>query len=288
MFNKKNILTGIALGLVFLFVYLFTLPDGKLHIVFCNVGQGDAAYIRAPSNQDILIDGGPDNRVLNCLGRHMRFYDKTLDVVMLTHPQKDHMEGLLYVLERFKVKNFVMPEIGNNTEGYQKLVTLLKEKQIKTVNLTAGDSFSFGQTEMKILWPERKWLAENNSVLGLATSRDLNNFSYYLHLKYGQFDTLFTGDGDMRIQPEIFTRVTFPQVEVLKYPHHGSKYGATKELLEKVAPALAVISSGKNPWGHPNQETLDLLDDEKIIYKRTDSGLDVEVVSDGQKWWRAR
>lgn len=287
MFNKKNILTGIALGLVFLFVYLFTLPDGKLHIVFCNVGQGDAAYIRAPSNQDILIDGGPDSRVLNCLGRHMRFYDKTLDVVMLTHPQKDHLEGLLEVLARFKVKNFVIPEIGNNTEGYKKLVKLLKEKQIKTVNLTTGDSFSFGQTEMKILWPERKWLAENNSVLGLATSRDLNNFSYYLHLKYGQFDALFTGDGDMRMQPEILTRATLPQVEVLKYPHHGSKYGATEEFLEKVAPALAVISSGKNPWGHPNQETLDLLNEEKIIYKRTDNGSDVEVVSDGQKWWLA-
>src|SRR3972149_6329793 len=108
MFNKKYFLFGFLIGFILLTSYFFSLPDGKLHIIFCDVGQGDAAYIRTPNNQDMLIDGGPDDKVLSCLGRHMPFYDRTIDVVVLTHPQKDHLQGLISVVERYTVKYFVM------------------------------------------------------------------------------------------------------------------------------------------------------------------------------------
>lgn len=284
-------MSGAAVGLVLIFSFLFSIPDGKLHLFFCDVGQGDAAYIRAPNNQDILIDGGPDDSVLSCLGRHMPFYDRTIDIVMLTHPQKDHLQGLLSVIQRYKVKNFIIGIEGNDTKGYKSLVDLLQKEKISIKNLYSGDKFSLGQTEFSILWPEKKWVAKhlslplgNPRVLGLSTDTDLNFFSYYLHLKYGSFTSLFTGDGDSRIQGEILKEVTLPRVNILKYPHHGSKYGASDDFLKLVNPDLTVISVGKNPWGHPNSETLDLLGKLSIPFKRTDQSGEVEIVSDGKGW----
>ncbi len=301
--SLKNLISGAIIGLILIAASLFSLPDGKLHIFFCDVGQGDAAYIRAPNNQDILIDGGPNESVLSCLGRHMPFYDRTIDVVMLTHPQKDHLQGLLSVIQRYNVRNFIIGIEGNDTEGYKKLVTLIEEKNIPVKNLYTGDQFALGKVEFAVLWPEKKWVAENLSpsspylsdlshlgdladphILGISTSRDLNDFSFYLHLTFGSFTSLFTGDGDIRIQSEVMKEVILPKVNILKYPHHGSKYGAGENFLKQVYPDLTVISVGKNPWGHPNKETLDLLGKLSIPFKRTDQNGDVEIISDGKGW----
>lgn len=295
--SLKNLVVGAGVGIILLFSFFFSLSDGKLHIFFCDVGQGDAAYIRAPNNQDMLIDGGPDTSVLNCLGRHMPFYDRTIDVVMLTHPQKDHLQGLVSVLQRYEVKNAVLGVESNQTDGYQRLVQEIKNKNIPVKNLFTGDKFSLGSVAFEVLWPEKKWVAQhllpplsdlshlsNSRVLGFSTDTDLNFFSYFLHLKYGSFSSLFTGDGDIRIQGEIMKEVVLPGVNILKYPHHGSKYGASEDFLKLVNPDLTVISVGKNPWGHPTHETLDLLAKLAIPFKRTDQSGDVEIISDGKGW----
>jgi len=294
VFSKKSFLIGMLFGIIVLFSFAFSLPD---HIIFCNVGQGDAAYIRTPNNQDMLIDGGPDNKVLDCLGQHMPFYDRTIDVVVLTHPQKDHLQGLISVVERYNINYFVIGVVSNKTEGYQRLVEALKNKNIPVKNLYTGDKFSLGEVEFDVLWPEKKWVAEhlspslsdlsylsNSNVLGLSTDTELNDFSYYLDLKYGTFSALFTGDGDIHIQPEIMQAVALPQVTVLKYPHHGSKTAMLPEFLDKIRPALAVISVGRNSYGHPTREAFDLLKSIGTEIKRTDQSGDVEVVSDGKNW----
>ena len=298
MFSKKNFLFGALIGLILLIVYFISLPDGKLHIVFCDVGQGDAAYIRTPSNKDMLIDGGPNDKVLDCLGRHMPFYDRTIDVVMLTHPQKDHLQGLISVMFRYDVKNFIIGAVGNETDGFKRLVEAVKEKNIPVKNLYQGDSFSMEEVKFDILWPQREWLAKKlksdqaiqlsnargQAVLGLSTSEDLNSFSYYLHLTYRDFDALFTGDGDSKIQSEILKTALLPVVEILKFPHHGSKTGILPEFLDKISPHEAVISVGKNSYGHPTQEAISLLSDRAIKIKRTDLDGDVEIISDGNNW----
>lgn len=294
--TKKYFVSGILIGIVLLFAYLFSLPDGKLHIVFCDVGQGDAAYIRSPNNQDMLIDGGPNNRVLDCLGRHMPFYDRRIDVVLLSHPQKDHLQGLIEVVGRFEIGTFIIGVEGNDSDGFRQLVEVLKEKQIPLKNLFTGDSFRLGNLSFDILWPERKWVAEKvrssqlavrsdeGTVLGMSTDADLNSFSYFFHLTYGDFNALFTGDGDSKIQPVIMQTVQLPDIEVLKYPHHGSKTGILPAFLDKIAPELAVISVGKNSYGHPSNEALQLLKDRNITIERTDVDGDVEIISDGKEW----
>jgi len=297
VFSKKSFITGMLLGIVLLFTYLFTLPDGKLHIVFCDVGQGDAAYIRTPSSHDILIDGGPNDKVLTCLGNHMPFYDRTIDIIVLTHPQKDHLQGLISVIQRYNVKYFVIGPEGNETEGYKLLLENIKKENIPVKNLYQGDEFSLGNVKFSVLWPERNYVASQLSpqlidssylsqgnILGLATATDPNNFSYYLHLQYGTFDTLFTGDGDIKIQPEIIRTANLPDVEVLKFPHHGSKTGISSEFLELIKPEFSVISVGKNSYGHPTNEAIKQLNDRAIEIKRTDLEGDIEVVSNGNTW----
>lgn len=296
MFSKKYFLLGAIFGLILLIVYISTQSDGRLHLIFCNVGQGDAAYLKMPDGHDLLIDGGPNDKVLSCLGKYMPVFDREIDLVMLTHPQKDHMQGLISVLERYKVKYFVIGVEGNNSEGYRKLVNLLQEKKITYKNLYQGDYFNIGKVRFDILWPERQWIAEKfknqeseimnygKAVLGLSTDEDLNDFSYFMHVSYGNFDVLFTGDGDQRIQPEIMNTIELPDVEVLKFPHHGSKTGTLAEFLDKIKAETAVISVGKNPWGHPTKEALKLLNERNIQILRTDLLGNIEVISDGVNW----
>src|SRR3989344_9140986 len=159
MLSKKYFLIGAFFGLILLIVYIISQPDGKLHVVFCDVGQGDSAYLKMPNGADVLIDGGPDDKVLSCLGRHMPFYDRTIDVVILSHPQKDHLQGLISVIDRYNVGYFIIGVEGNDTEGYKKLIQTIKKKNIKIKNLYTGDSLSLGKVNFSVLWPERKWVA---------------------------------------------------------------------------------------------------------------------------------
>lgn len=297
MISKKYFIIGGIFGLILLFVYISSQPDGKLHIIFCDVGQGDGAYIKMPNGSDMLLDGGPNEKVLSCLGKNMPFYDRKIDVIVLSHPQKDHLQGLISVLERYNVKYIVIGVVGNDSEGYKKLVSLINKKKINYKNLFQGDFFQLGQVKMSILWPERKWTeariqqpafaplsGAGKAVLGLATDTELNDFSYYIHLQYGQFDTLFTGDGDSGIQPQIMVSTQLPDVELLKFPHHGSKTAILSEFLDKIKPETTVISSGKNPWGHPTKEALKILSDRDIKILRTDQSGDIEIESDGINW----
>lgn len=292
MISKKHFTIGILIGIILIISVVLSLPDGRLHLIFCSVGEGDAAYVRTASSQDILIDGGPDTRVLSCLGRHMPFYDRTIDMVILSHPNKDHYQGLISVLERYSVKYFVIGAAGEDSKEYRQLTQVLQNKKIPVRSLYTGDKFSVGNLKFLVLWPEKKWVVSqfsiplsDLSVLGLSSTSNLNDFSYYLHLSFGSFDALFTGDGDNKIQPEIMSTVSLPDVEVLKFPHHGSKYGLADGFLEKVKPELAVISVGKNSYGHPSSEAIKQLSDKAIKLLRTDQKGDIEIVSDGKSWW---
>lgn len=288
-----------VIGAVLLAASFLSLPDGKFHLVFCDVGQGDAVYMRTPDGSDILFDGGPNDKVLSCLGKHMPFYDRNLELVLLTHPQKDHFQGLISVVERYSVDYFVIGVEGNETAGYKELVKNLKEKNVILKNLYRGDQFSLDKVNFRVFWPDRGWVAEHinpnesgmaesngGAVLGLATTANLNDFSYYVQAQYGSFRALFTGDGDSQIQPEIIKTNNLQKIDVLKFPHHGSKTGVLPEFLEAIRPSLAVISVGKNnSYGHPAAETLKLLRSLKgLRVLRTDLDGEIEIVSDGKRW----
>ncbi|MBI5619829.1 hypothetical protein HY950_02610 [Candidatus Gottesmanbacteria bacterium] len=320
MFKLRTgyLISGIATGLVLLFSFVWTLPDGKLRVVFCDVGQGDAAYIRFPDGRDMLVDGGPNDRVLGCLGKHMPFWDRAIDIVAMTHPQKDHMQGLISVFDRYAVDYFVRSDVANDTEGYKELVEVVKRKKISQKFVTTGERITVGPVTLAMIWPSEEQIAKGKSsirshlatlqgetlqspqsVLGSSVVGELNDYSLVFTLHYGTFDVLFTGDADNHVNYQFVGKQALDGVEVLKVPHHGSKTGMTAAFLDwifgpprsraglvPVVPEsqLAVISVGKNSYGHPAEETLKALRDRAIKILRTDEKGDIEVVSDGKGW----
>jgi len=275
------LVVGITTGLILLLGFFWSLPDGKLHIVFCDVGQGDAAYIRFPDGRDMLVDGGPDDKVLGCLGRHMPFWDRHINIVALTHPQKDHMQGLITVLGRYSTDYFVRSDIANSTDGYATLMDVVGRRGIKQKFVTAGEAIAVGSTTLSVLWPSGDQIA---NVLG-ATTSNLNDGSVVFLLRYGSFDALFPGDADIRVESGWKNmQLADDTLEVLKFPHHGSKTGMTENFLQTLRPKLSVISVGRNNYGHPSEAALATLAKLGIQVKRTDKEGDIEMMSDGRSW----
>jgi competence protein ComEC len=280
---NRELVLALLTGLVWL--AFFTFPEAKLRLVFCDVGQGDAILVSQGFNQ-VLIDGGPGDSVLSCLGRNLPFYDRQLEAVILTHPDNDHAAGLNAVLDQYEVECFVSGPEGSQSGSWQALLRRVREKEkegLRVINLYQGESLKLGLIRLESLWPDREWvlarvsgeeLAAGNqkgSVLGAKTEhKNLNDFSLVLTLRYQNKSVLLMGDADSRVQDEIMDRNTLSQIDILKFPHHGSKTGIREEFLEKIRPQVAVISVGKNSFGHPAPEVLSLLEKYGIEIRRTD------------------
>lgn len=272
----------------------------NLSIAYCDVGQGDAAVVSYQGNQ-MVVDGGPGSKVMDCLDKYMPIGDKTIEVVVVTNPDKDHFAGILSVLESYTVNYFVSIPIGKDTDIHRELIKDLEKEQadegLVVENLYSGEKLRWGEVVIEAVWPDRQWVAGqlsadqgalDKNVLGLSTThRNVNDFSEVLHLRYGEFDALFNGDAGEKVQDEELATGWVPrQVEVMTSPHHGSRTGVLDEWLEVVSPQLVVISCGKNNrYGHPAPEILRRYEEKGIKYLRTDQVGDVVVESDGEKWW---
>lgn len=254
-----------------------TFNDKKLHVVFCDVGQGDAIFVRTPQGSDILIDGGPDNSILNCLGEHMPFWDRTIEIMILTHPHADHLTGLIDVAKRYRVLSFGTEKIINPTSAYKELIKNLKNAQQKF--LYQNDKFIIKDgTIFKTLWPTEGWIERNR-----GENADVNGSSVIEFLTYENFKVLFTGDAQAGVLERIGTLIG--GLDLLKVPHHGSKTGLTAGILDILNPKLAAISVGKNnKYGHPAPFTLEILRNKDIKALRTDQTGDIEIISDGKTW----
>ncbi len=292
----RYILVSLSASIVLVFAAAFSLPDNRLHLVFCDIGQGDAILIYRGQTQ-ILIDGGPDRSVLSCLSRHMPFWDRKIELIVLTNPDLDHYEGFIDVLRRYDVGLFTSPGIIKDDQGFKALLDVIKRNHVSNRVTTAGESLKVGGINLYALWPTRDYLSERQDYfsgdlntfnpkedISGKSSESVNKWSLVFKLSYGEFKALLTGDivppaTDLSIE-DLDT-----SVEVLKVPHHGSKNGLTQGMLDKAKPKLAVISVGKkNRYGHPNKETLDILQKNKIKTLRTDLDGEVEVITDGKSW----
>ncbi len=289
--NKRIlVLTFTIFLLLGIFVNDYTrFNDGKLHLVFCNVGQGDAIFIKTPNGDDILIDGGPDESVLSCLSNHMPFWDRTIEVMVLTHLHADHLTGLISVLKRYEVIHYFTENVKNNTLIYRRLQDILAEKKITAKFTFSGDRIDFSdKTKLLTVWPDENWfinqkLQANQDLKKDDISLDVNGFSVIQVLSYGNFKALLTGDAGVAIEEKIAKQVG--EIDVLKVPHHGSKTGISDYFLSEINPSLAVISvAAKNRYGHPSKTILDLLQKHNIKTLRTDVNGEVELVSDGKSF----
>lgn len=264
--NKK--VWGIILCLFFLNILswsaLFYFHNSFLEVIFFDVNQGDAIFIETPNKHQILIDGGPSReRIMEKLGEKMPFWDKTIDLIVLTHTDKDHINGLLQVLKEYEVKNIIWTGIGDNKEWEN----LIEKEEANVYELRKGSKILLNDITFEVLYP---FLGDNFP--------DLNDSSLVLKMDYGQSSFLFTGDITSKKEQEIDV-----DIDVLKIAHHGSSYSTSLEFLEKTTPQLAIIQVGNNSYGHPSVEVLTRLSNFGIKTLRTDINGDIKIVSDSKK-----
>lgn len=270
------ILLFVALSGIF-FYQVIKFNDGKLHVVFCNVGQGDGTYIRTAKGLDVVVDGGPSSSILSCLSNHMPFWDRDIEVMILSHPHEDHYLGLIDVVKRYSVLSFYSEKGESSTASYKELQKVLADKGIKVQTLSKGKSFIFkDKTSIKVLWPPNYPLSyfKNENL-------DKNGLSLVELLSFGKTNLLLTGDSNL----EVVDRLSLDNIDILEIPHHGSKNNINNEVLKELRPKLVVISVGKdNRYGHPNPEVVKMLKDLGIKTLRTDLNGEIELVSDGSSW----
>jgi competence protein ComEC len=270
-------------------------PDKNLHVVFCDVGQGDAILVVKGSFQ-MVVDGGPNGSgVLSCLGRHLPFWDRKIEVVVNTHPQKDHLGGLDELLERYEVKRLVINGVFGTGEDARRLRNLVIKRNVGVVLPKEGDVLRIGSLQFDILWPEKRvgselaWtdLVESDFVgeMVLGRNTDVNEVSVVGLLRYGKFAVLLTGDIGENQERILLSSGKVVDIDVLKVAHHGSKYSSSQEFVERVKPEIAVVQVGKNRFGHPTNEVLERLRGAGAKVLRTDLDGEVEVVSDGERYW---
>lgn len=274
--RTKIILISFVLVIGLIWTAIFKLPDNRLHLVFCDVGQGDAILIYQGSSQ-ILIDGGPNQKVLTCLADHLPFWDREIEIVVATHPDADHLTGLIDVIERYVVKQFVLNSVGKGSAVYREFEAAVSEEEAGVYFPQRGDKISLKSMKLAVLWPKSQ-----EKVLGVTTmEKEANETSVVLQFSYGNFDVLLPGD----ISTEIESLLDLEDVEVLKVAHHGSKYSTSEDFLKETKPELAVISVGKNSFGHPTEEVLKRLEQLGVEVLRTDVDQEIEVVSNGKTWY---
>ena len=253
------------------------LPDGKLHVYFLDVGQGDAILIQAPDGRQILVDGGPSPiALLNELGAVLPFWDRSLDLVVLTHPDGDHITGLIPLLDRYRVARVLDTHLSDAAPLAAAWRDGLARHRIPRAIAERGMRIPLGQAQLTVLHPGPRPLR--------GTAADDNNNAIVLRLEYGQTSLLLTGDAEVEAEAEMLKAGLPLKADLIKVGHYGSKGSTSAAFLAVVAPRVAVIPVGaENTFGHPHPDVLKRLAAARIEILRTDQHGRIEIISDGRQ-----
>jgi len=271
MKQSSFILLSLLILNVLVFPFVIFLSFGAyLEVSFFDIGQGDSIFIEIPGDYQVLIDGGPSySKVLDSLSSEMPFNDKEIDLVVLSHPESDHMTGLLSVLENYKVDNILWTGIEKDGEKFEAWKRMIKEEGANIYYANLGDKIIMGDVIMEVISPF--------NLLAGERVKNVNDTAVVLKLQYNDSSFLFTGDISSKIEEEL----NDVDIDVLKVAHHGSKYSTSNDFLEKTSPLISVIQVGKNSYGHPTEEVLTRLDNFGIKVLRNDLNGNIKIVSDG-------
>ncbi len=280
--SKKWLIPIFLVMAILVWSVVLTMPDDKLHVSFLDVGQGDAILIQTPNGQNILIDGGPDPQKINLeISRKLPFWDRTIELMVCTQPQADHVTGLVEVLQRYEVGRVLESGISYNSSIFREWCNLLEDKEIEHNIARAGQEIDLGNgIKIEVLNPPEG--------LFEGTSHDVDNNGVVLRLSWGKVNFLFTADIREEAEFELIGQRANLKSTVLKVAHHGSKTSTSPQFLAAVGPEVAVISAGAdNPFGHPSPEVVERLVDKlggDNVY-RTDEDGTIEFVTDGERLW---
>lgn len=253
-------------------------PDRNfLKVNFLDIGQGDAAFIETPQGHQILLDGGPDKKILEKLNNQMPFWDRTIDLIILSHPDSDHLGGLNYVLDRYKVEHILWTGAQRETKTFKRWLDRIereiKKEKTEIIFSRRGQKIIAGQAKFFILYPfqdfKDRLFKETANESSIVTKLSFLNKSF-----------LFTGDIDKKVEESL--REIDLKSDVLKIAHHGSKYSSSFNFLKESGVQLAIISCGRNNiYNYPHYVVLKNLQDLSIEVLRTDQEGDIKLISDG-------
>ncbi len=265
----KNFFILIILSFILFFpkIYPFNLPD--FQIIFFDVGEGDAIFIRTPENKKILIDGGANKKILYLLSKKLSFLETNLDLVILTHPHADHLNGLIEVINSYRVKKILLTGVEYESPNYKYFLELIKLKGIKTIFAKKGQKIPFKEGEIEVLYPFE--------VLVGKKFKDINQSSIVLKVKYKTITILLPGDIGIETEKKLVLNDINLKADILKIAHQGSATSTSELFLQKTNPLIGIISVGENTYGHPSFETLDRIKNHKIDLLRTDLNGTIEL-----------
>lgn len=264
--RRKIIYSGIIILFIFSLILSWRIfvRSEELKVYFLDVGQGDAILI-SQGNQQVLIDGGPSEQILmEKLGQFIPFWDRKIETLIATHPDKDHIAGLMAVIKNYQVGALINSRADKDSVIFQEFEKIAERERITKMT---------GEPGWKINWPSGASL----KILEAKETKDSNEGSIVTRLDFGENSFLFTGDITENTERDLISRVPDSLIaDFLKIAHHGSKYATSTEFLNKAKPKEAVISVGKNNrYGHPTEEVLNRLKEKGITILRTDQGGDI-------------
>ena len=250
-----------------------SIENKNSRIIFFDVGQGDSAMIDGGDNVQILIDGGDGNNILEKLGKYMPLLDRKIELVIMTHPDKDHIGGLVEVLKYYQVQQVLQTGIKCDKAICKEWDKLIEEKDIPVTYAHFGQRIKAGDINVAVLYPfenlkgqEVKNSNDASIILKLVLDQGLQPESV---------EILLTGDAGFPVEKELLDKNINIEAKILKVSHHGSKHATSNEFLQVVKPEKAIVSVGKNSYGHPAEELLNRLKNMSIDIFRTDEVRDV-------------
>jgi competence protein ComEC len=254
------------------------LPDGRLHVAFLGVGQGDAIFITTPNGRQILIDGGPSTAQLGRrLGQEMPFWDRSIDLIINTHPDQDHLGGLVEILERYEVEAVFISDAVSSSPLHQAWITQLEGDNQQPVLAWQGMALALDEGVQALIL---------NPGPASRYAESPNDHSVVIKLSMGESSFLLPGDIEAGVERALAASGFNLQATVLKSPHHGSKTSSDPHFLDEVNPQLVVISAGAdNPFGHPHEAILQRYIGRGITTLRTDELGTIEFITNGRQVW---
>lgn len=229
-------------------------PDGNVHVHVLDVGQGDSIFIVGPAGEQIIVDGGPNLSALSELGKRMSLFDRSIDVMVMTHPNLDHFYSFPDILRRYHVKTVLMTGIDFELGKYDEFLELLETEGASLIIADPARDIDMGNgMKLDVLWPPPIYF-------GKTMKGDINDSSIVFKLIYGEDSMLFTGDIEEKGENELLASGANIDADILKVAHHGSRSSTSTGFLLEVSPELAVISvAAQNSYGHPHPHVMERL-----------------------------
>lgn len=286
MMKKLFLLSVVVVCWVWSWTYRPTLHPGCTFRAF-SIGQGDALYIRTSDGQDILIDGGPDDRIVQHLSHVLPPGDRDIELMVLTHPHADHVNGLVAVTQRFIVRQALLTDVRFAQSAYHAWLEELDRDQVREHVAVAGQRYVVGTATLDVLWPGQDLSHVAIDHDHASEGGGVNDSSIVLKLTCDGSQAVLMGDASSDIEQRILDGGADVRADLLKVGHHGSRFSSSPTFLASVNPRWAVISVGvNNVYHHPHPTTLLHLERTRATILRTDQQGNIVLESNGQGGWR--